>query len=180
MSVRLLGLGFVLLATPAAALELTTLAVSHQGPVYHVVVDVRLDAPLPRVRAALLDVQALTQLDPSVTAARSAPMTGGTRVESEIEECLLGICRRLMHVQRVVAQDNTIRAETLPVTGSSFRSGIAHWQLTAEGEGTRLVFTADTEPDLWVPPWIGPPLVLNKLRDKTRSSLEKLEQLARE
>lgn len=177
---RLVWLWPWLLVQPAAALELTTLAVTHDGPVYHVVVDVRLEAPLPRVRATLLDVQALTQLDPSVTAARSAPMEGGTRVESEIEECLLGICRRLLHVQRIEAQAHAISAQTLVVPGSNFRSGIAHWQLTAEGEGTRLVFTADTEPDLWVPPWIGPPLVINKLREKTRSSLEKLEQLARE
>jgi len=83
-------------------------------------------------------------------------------------------------VQKVQASGNSIHAQTLAVQGSGFRSGSAHWQLEAEGSRTRLIFTADTEPNLWVPPLIGPPTVIRHMREKAGQSLQNLEQLARE
>lgn len=154
--------------------------VGRDDTVYHVVVNVLIDAAPERVRAQLLDMRALTKLDASVKTVRASEMTGGLRVESELEECFLGFCRHLLHVQKVTTQGNEISAETLAAPGSSFKSGIAHWQLTAEGQRTRLIFTADSEPDLWLPPFIGPMVVMQKLREKTQASLEVLEQLARE
>lgn len=164
----------------ASALQVQTLEVSRDEGVFHVVVDVLIDAEPARVRAKLLDVDVLPQLDPGVKAARATALPDGQRVESELEECLFGFCRRLLHVQKVQSSGDEISAETLPVPGSSFRSGVAHWQLKAEGQGTRLLFTADTEPDLWLPPLIGPPAVLKYLREKTLASLQALERLARE
>ena len=168
------------ICTAPSALEVQTLEVSRDEGVFHVVVDVLIDAAPARVRAKLLDVEALPELDASVKAVRATPLADGLRVESELEECLFGICRRLLHVQKVQSAGDEISAETLPVAGGSFKSGIAHWQLKAEGQGTRLLFTADTEPDLWLPPLIGPPVVLKHLREKTLHSLQALERLARE
>lgn len=168
------------LASPAPALQLETLAVSRDDGVYHVVVNVLIDAAPARVRALLLEASTLPLLDHSVRSARATEAAGGQRVESQLEECLFGICRHLLHVQQVTASGNEITAQTLAVPGSSFRSGIAHWQLTAEGQGTRLIFTADTEPDLWLPPFIGPRALMRHLREKTETSLYALERLARE
>ncbi|MDO9451816.1 MAG: SRPBCC family protein [Stagnimonas sp.] len=174
------GLLLCLCSTHTLALQLQTLEVSRDDTVYHVVVDVLIEAAPERVRARLLDVSALPQLDPSLKSARATEEAGGMRVESELEECLFGICRRLFHVQQVVAVGNEITAQTLAVQGSSFRSGVAHWQLTAEGAGTRLLFTADTEPDVWLPPFIGPSALMRQLKVKTLASLQNLERLARE
>lgn len=164
----------------AQALQVHTLDVSRNAGVYHVLVDVVIDAPPERVRAKLLDMQALPLLDPSLKAARATPLPDGLRVESDLEECLFGICRRLRHVQKVVVSGNEITAETLPVAGSHFKSGVAHWQLMPQGQGTRLLFSADTEPDVWLPPVIGPRTVMKQLREKTLASLQVLEQLAHE
>lgn len=167
-------------ALQASALQVSTLDVSRDEGVFHVLVNVLIDAPPARVRAVLLDTSKLVQLNPSIKASRASPAGDGQRVELQLEECLLGLCRQLLQVQRVEAHGNEITAETLPVEGSGFKSGIAHWQLTAEGTGTRLMFTADTEPDLWLPPFIGPRAVMKQLREKTQASLETLERLARE
>lgn len=176
----LVGLLLCLSSANALALQLETLEVSRDDSVYHVVVNVLIEAAPERVRAQLLDVGALPQLNPSLKSARATEEAGGVRVESELEECLFGICRRLLHVQQVVARGNEITAQTLAVQGSSFRSGVAHWQLTAEGAGTRLLFTADTEPDVWLPPIIGPSALMRQLKVKTLASLQNLERLARE
>lgn len=177
---RWLALLTLALCLPAQALQVQTLEVTHDASVYHVVVDVLINAAPARVRAQLLDVGSLPQLDPSVKAVRATQEAGGMRVESELEECLFGLCRRLLHVQQVQADGDEISAQTLAVQGSGFKSGIARWQLKAEGEGTRLIFTADTEPDLWLPPLIGPRALMHRLRDKTEASLQALERLARE
>ena len=177
---RCIALMLLALCAPVQALQVQTLEVSREETVYHVVVNVLIDAAPARVRAQLLDVSSLPQLDPSVKAARASEEAGGLRVESELEECLFGFCRRLLHVQKVEAHGDEITAQTLAVQGSSFRSGIARWQLRPEGAGTRLIFTADTEPDVWLPPLIGPRVLIKHLREKTQASLEALERLARE
>lgn len=173
----------LLLAAPvgaAEALQVNMLTVSRDDTVYHLLVDVLIDAPPARVRERLLDVSVLPQLDPSITAARATEETGGRRIEAELKNCLFGICRKLLHVQRVKTRGNEITAVTLPVAGSSFKSGVARWQLTSEGQGTRLLFSADTEPDLWLPPFIGPRVLMHRLREKTLASLMTLERLARD
>ena len=164
----------------AQALQVNSLVVSRDQSVYHVVVDVLIDAAPERVKEKLLDMRALPLLNPSVKAVRFSAEAGGQRVESELEECLFGFCRHLLHVQQVELHGNEISAVTLVVPGSSFASGVAHWQLMPEGEGTRLIFTADTEPDLWLPPIIGPAALMKQLREKARASLTVLEQLAHE
>lgn len=177
-----LGLWLLLSAwtSHASAFQLETLEVSRNQSIYHVVVNVWIDAVPARVRAQLLDVNALPALNPSIKAARSTADVNGQRVESELEECLFGICRQLLHVQLVKSAGNEITAQTLAVPGSSFSSGVAHWQLSAEGAGTRMIFTADTEPNIWLPPVLGPRLIMNQLREKTAASLLVLERLARE
>ncbi len=180
MSVRVSAWLLFALCGPAQALQLQTLEISRDEGVYHVLVDVLIAATPARVRAQLLDVRRLPELNPSVKAVRASEEAGGLRVESELEECLFGFCRRLLHVQQVETEGDEISAQTLAVQGSSFKSGIARWQLKAEGEGTRLIFTADTEPDLWLPPLIGPSAVMRQLREKTEASLYALERLARE
>lgn len=176
------GLWLLLFAwsSHASALQLETLEVSRSQSIYHVVVNVWIDAAPARVRAQLLDVNALPKLNPSIKAVRSTADVDGQRVESELEECLLGFCRQLLHVQLVKSEGNEITARTLDVPGSSFSSGVAHWQLSAERAGTRLIFTADTEPNIWLPPIIGPRLLMRQLREKTLTSLQVLERLARD
>lgn len=165
---------------PVRALQTDVLEVSRDAGVFHVVVNVLIDASPALVQAVLLDTSKLSLLDPGVRATRVRAEGDGQRVEMDIHECLFGFCRQFLQVQQVEVRGNEITARTLPVEGSGFRSGIAHWQLSAEGEGTRLIFTADTEPDLWLPPLIGPRVVMKQLREKTLASLETLERLARE
>lgn len=177
---RALLLSLGLAAPVAKPLQVQTLEVSRSEASYRVTVNVLIDAAPERVRATLLDASVFPKLDPSIKAARASESAGGQRVESELEECLFGFCRRLLHVQQVEAQGMQITAQTLPVAGSSFRSGLAQWQLAAEGEATRLIFTADTEPAFWLPPVFGPRALMTQLREKTLASLQVLEQIARE
>jgi len=167
-------------AAPVAALQVQTLEVSREASVYHVVVSVLIEAAPERVRAKLLDVSALPLLNPRIKSARAIEEPDGQRVESELEECLFGLCRRLLHVQKLQQHGDEITAQTLAVQGSGFRSGAARWQFTPENAGTRLIFTATTEPDFWLPPIIGPRALMAQLREQTLVSLQTLERLARE
>ncbi len=176
----LLAIVLACLAANASALSINALHVTRDQSVFHIVVDALIDADAAAVRAQLLDSNALPQLNPNVKRVRASTEADGERVESELEECLFGVCRRLLHVQKVTTAGNEIAATTLAVAGSSFKGGSARWQLTPVAEGTRLIFTADIEPAFWLPPFIGPRLVMQQLRADTLIALQALERLAHE
>ena len=66
-------------------------------------------------------------------------------------------------------------AEVLPGQ-SDLKSGRVHWQLRAEGEGTRLFYRSETEPDFWVPAVIGPWMIRRLLLGEVRATTAHIER----
>ena len=164
---------------PAEALEVRRLDVRHEGRAYYVETEALIDTPPATVRALLLDTQAMPRINPSVRRVSQRETASGQEVDALLEECFLGFCQTLRHVQAVRVQGDVIESTTLPVEGSGFASGTARCELHAEGAGTRLVFRSRSEPAFWLPPFIGPLAVMRQLKAKARLSLENLERLAR-
>jgi len=173
------GLVLATLLPQAQALDIARLDVTHARGEYRIAVVAQLDAPADAVRAVLLDADTLKALDPTITALRLKPQADGSlRAECEQYECVAGFCRQLLQVQAVTVAAEVIEARTLAVPGGSFKSGQVRWTLNAEGRATRLTIEAASEPDIWLPPFIGPKLMVQHLREKTSASLARLEQLA--
>ena len=63
---------------------------------------------------------------------------------------------------------------------SDTRYSRAQWRLQAEGGGTLLRYELEMEPDFWVPPLIGPPIVKRALRQGGERAAARIERLARE
>jgi len=157
----------VLLLMPPAALagEILDSSVNHEGFIYSLSVKARIDAPLDTVYRSITDFDNLAAINPAIEESQllATPTADTRRVRSVIRVCILMFCKRVEQLQEVTLLDDyAIEAVVLP-QGGDFRSGVAHWQLTASGAATEMLFTNTFEPDFWVPPVIGPWLIKRKL-----------------
>ena len=157
----------VLLLLPSAALagEILASSVNHEGAVYSLSVTARIDAPLDTVYRSITDFDNLAAINPAIEESQllATPAQDMWRVRSVIRVCILMFCKRVKQVQDVTLMEGyAIKAVIVP-QGGDFRSGVAHWQLTASGAATEMLFTNTFEPDFWVPPVIGPWLIKRKL-----------------
>jgi hypothetical protein len=164
-ALRCLLSAVLLLTANALAGEILASSVSHDGERYTLSVTARIDAPLETVYREITDFDNLAAINPAIEESRllAAPRPDTWRVRSVIKVCILVFCKRVVQVQDVTLLDgHAIEAVIVPAH-SDFRSGHAHWQLTASDATTELVFSNSFVPDFWVPPVIGPWLIKRKL-----------------
>lgn len=162
---RRLAAGLLLMPTTSLAGDILTSSVSHDQDGYHLSVTARIDAPRDTVYRSITDFENLAAINPAIEESQLLLTSGPDtrRVRSVVRVCILMFCKRVVQVQDVtLLEDYAIRAVVVP-DDSDFRRGIAHWQLTASGAATELLFTNRFEPDFWVPPVIGPWLIKRKL-----------------
>ena len=157
----------VLLLMPAAALagEILDSSVNHEGVIYDLSVTARIDAPLDTVYRSITDFDNLAAINPAIEESQllATPTADTRHVRSVVKVCILVFCKRVEQLQEVTLLDDyAIEAVILP-QGGDFRRGVAHWQLTASGVSTLMLFSSTFEPDFWVPPVIGPWLIKRKL-----------------
>jgi len=171
----------LLIARPGSGGEILESAVDYREGVYHIVMDVWIDAPEPIVRELVTAYNHLAQVNPAVQESEIIRTFSPDhhRVRSVIRLCFAFFCKRMIQVQDIEQrEDGDIVATILP-EASDFREGQGRWMLIRENGGTRMRFTASLEPDFWVPPVIGPWLIRYKLRGETLQSAGNLERLAR-
>ncbi len=162
------------------ATELQYLSVSHEDSVYHVDMVIRVNAPLHQVRAVLTDYENLSKLNPAIISSEVllAPQAGVARVRTRIHECVVLICFEMVRVEDVTEDgERGLRAEIV-AEQSDARSGRVDWSFDIDGGHTLVSYQAAIEPEIWIPPVIGPPLFKRKLRQHVLRTGQNLEQLA--
>jgi len=168
------------LALPVQAGEVSRGAVQQgENGRYTLSVSVRINAPLQRVRAMLIDFEHLNRLDSSIQSSRvlRTEADGAVVVEVVSEDCVLLYCQRVTNTQRVVilAEGRHIHGETLP-SESNLRYGQTDWRLTALSEReTAVDFQAVIEPDFWMPPMVDTWVMERTLRTHWQQSIAAME-----
>jgi len=160
--------------------EILTSSVTHEGAVYRLSINARVDAPLAIVYQSITDFTNLSAINPSIEESQVLQSRGADqrRVRSVIRVCILVFCKRVEQVQDVTLLDGrTVVAMMVPGAGD-FRAGLARWELTTVGTATDLHFTEVFEPDFWVPPVIGPWLIEKKLVREVAETTIYIEALA--
>jgi Polyketide cyclase / dehydrase and lipid transport len=183
---HLLVLALMTVTAVAQAHRIESLQVLREGDDYVIHLRAHIDAPPSKVFHCLADFARLPQLNPSVSrvSVGEADAEGRLPVTSEAEFCVVAICRTLKHVQRMRIEPTEaggrIEAVTVPPPASDFRAGSARWQVSADGDASRFEFDAHLQPDLWLPPVVGPWMVQRRLDEETRRTVDNLERLSRE
>ena len=166
-SSRLRGFVVSLLLFPCVlpAGEILDSEVTHDGDVYRLSINARVDAPLAVVYAAVTDFTNLSAINPSIEESQLlvSEDARSQRVRTVIRVCILVFCKRVEQVQDVTLINSRMLVATMVPGAGDFRSGLARWRFTPDGDGTVLHFTEVFEPDFWVPPVIGPWLIEKKL-----------------
>jgi hypothetical protein len=166
----------------AQAAEFRSLQVSRDAGRYQVKADVYLAAPPEAVYGVLTDYAHFGRISPSIVANRVVQSDSGegALVYTDSRICALFICRHVQETQRFIRKPPLILDAVVLPEQSNLKSGSSSWRLEAEGEGTRMHMELDLEPAFWVPPLIGPALVVGSLKAEGRRAAAGVERLARE
>lgn len=132
---------------------------------YRVLGRSRIEAPPEFVYATLMDFDNFHKLADGITETRFLPPSpSGERLAySRFDSCVLFFCKTIEKVEAIDGRAfDSVRARAIPEL-SDFVFNRSHWTIEAAGDGTLLSYTAEFEPDFWIPPLIGPWAVRRKL-----------------
>lgn len=182
MSAKLSLLSLVLLATTVDGAEIRTLTVDKNGPRYTFTSISFVDAPVEPVYELLVDYDRFDRLSSVIKESRFLdPDTDGTPlVFTRTKGCLLFYCKTLDRVERLVSVPYSEIVATVLPEQSDVKYGRARWLLASEGDGTRIDYVMEFEPDFWVPPLIGPLIIKRRLRTGGAKVIDRIEAFARE
>ncbi|HVJ29742.1 MAG TPA: SRPBCC family protein, partial [Gammaproteobacteria bacterium] len=155
----LVTIGVCYLSASAAA-TLRKVDVSRDHDRYRVVADTHLDASPEAIYKVLLDFDGDRYQRISAIYKESSylpPDGDGTPlVYTRVEGCLLLYCKSMRRVERLeVVTPQLIRSRTVPER-SDFKYTLSEWTLEPEGDGTRVTYLMEMEPNFDLPPFVGP------------------------
>lgn len=175
-----LALGVSLVALAASTATIESIDVDHKGGTYSLHAETLLDASPEAITAVLLDYDRFGRIS-SVYKEYGYldPLPDGTPVVfTRMEGCLLFYCKSMTRVERLeAASTEHIRTVALP-DRSDFKRSISEWTFKQEAAGTRMIYTLEMEPDFFVPPLIGPPILKRTLRRGGGDAVDRIERLA--
>jgi|GEM_PF-942491 len=180
-------LGVALLCVPPTviAAEMRASSLDKDGDRYHVVLQIRIDAPVAQVYALLADFGRMSTLNPGVRESTVlGEQDGSALVRLQVHACAALFCRDFTQQQTMRAwrdgEDYRIDAQIQP-EHSDMRYGTAHWRLRNCGNesdtGTCMDFDSTMEPSIWIPPLIGPWLIRRSMVEQTIETANTIEAL---
>src|SRR5918993_33990 len=144
------SLSYVSSSVPAT---LRTVDVSRREDRYRVVADTHLDASPEAIYRVLMDFdddryQRISEIYKE--SSYLPPDSDGTPlVYTRVEGCLMRYCRSMRRVERLeVVTPQFIRSRTVPER-SDFKYSLSEWTFARDGEGTRVTYVMEMEPDFW-------------------------------
>ena len=175
------GACYVTSSLPAT---LRSVDVSRRQGRYQVVADTHLDAPPEAIYKVLLDFDGDRYQRISEIYKESSylpPDADGTPlVYTRVEGCLLRYCRSMRRVERLeVVTPQFIRSRTVPER-SDFKYSLSEWTFAPEGDGTRVTYRMEMEPNFWLPPFVGPWFLKRTLLRGAPGAIDQIEILARQ
>ena len=175
------------ISAPLRAAEIRNLEVhEHQGS-YSVSFEALLDAPHESIYAIIADPARWPQLTHIVTASKVVGELSDDRrkVRVTFHDCILIFCQTIhKHEALQTTADGNIdtladedRKQFAPEQ-SDFSYAHEHWQISAEGQGTRILYNAEMTPSFYVPPLVGAYILKAKIRSLLLHVTANLETLA--
>jgi hypothetical protein len=163
---------------------LRTVDVSRNQDRYRVEADTYLEASPEAIYKVLLDFDGDRYQRISEIYKESSylpPDRDGTPlVYTRVEGCLLWYCRSMRRVERLeVVTPQFIRSRTVPER-SDFKYTLSEWTFASEGEGTRVGYLMEMEPNFWLPPFVGPWFLKRTLRQGAPAAIDQIELLAQQ
>jgi hypothetical protein len=179
-----MALGALGASAVAAAAAIDELDVTRERGRYSLEANARLDATPASIYAVLTDFDdnAYARISRVYKESRYLePAADGTPlVYTRMEGCVLWHCMTLERTERLETEaPRWIKSTALP-EGSNFKHATSEWVLEPDGDGTKMNYRIEMEPDFFVPPIIGPWYLKRTLSQGGLRAVTRIERLARE
>ncbi|MGB5679749.1 MAG: SRPBCC family protein [Gammaproteobacteria bacterium] len=164
----------------AAAYEINRADVTEENGIFQIRVTAIFDAPAEYIREVLTDYTHIYRLSSSIIESEILPSrrTGDTQIRTKVLACASVFCREVERVDAVrTLASGDLQADIVPEL-SEFRSGQATWRITPMDDRSKLVYEATLEPDFYIPPVVGIPVIGNSLKKEFIATFERLERIA--
>jgi len=154
--------------------------VEEQQGLYTVTLDAVLDAPRESILTAIANPGRWPQLSHIITNTEDLGMLtdGRRKVRVTFEDCILIFCQTV-HKSETLQSSANGHIDTLTIPGQGdFGYAHEHWQVSAEGSGTRVQYQAVMLPSFYIPPLLGAYILKVKIRSLLRHVTTNLEAAA--
>ncbi len=160
--------------------DIDKVTVDHSKQRYTVEMNARMDTTAEKAYAVFTDYERLGEINDAIIRAElidGAP-EGQQRIHTQVRVCVVGICRVFDQVQDMLkAPPEHLQADIVPEL-SNLKYGKARWRIWNQDGRAHLYFSAEVEPDFWVPPLVGPWLIKRKLESEAEQTANGIERLA--
>jgi hypothetical protein len=179
-----IALGALAASALGGAATIDGLEVTRQRGRYSLQAEAQLSASPESIYAVLTDFDdnAYSRISRAYKESRYLePAADGTPlVYTRLEGCALWHCMSLERTERLeTMRPHWIKSTTLP-EGSNFKHSTSEWQLERAGDGTKMTYKLEMEPDFFVPPVVGPWYLKRTLSQGGLRAVARIERLARE
>lgn len=166
--------------TPAAAVTIHSLDVTHNQGRYHIAFDVLIATDPAKTYEIVSSYRKWPLFFRTLKKTQLVTTfpDGRQRIRLTFRPCVLFICRKILQVKDVTRRQDTDIFTRIVPDGKYFESGWEHWHLAGDEHDTRVQYRAELVPGFNVIPVIGPWLLKNKLRRSLLWAAEKAEGLA--
>ncbi len=164
----------------AFAVDLDEIVVSEKAGVYYIKISGNIAAKEEYVRQVLTDYIHVYRLSDSIIESKVLESSSDekVRIQSLVLCCTTVFCREVMRVDEIsVLKSGDLQAVIMPEQ-SDFRSGTATWKTVPMGHGMRLTYSANIEPDFFIPPVLGTQMVINDMRNEFKTMFCRIELIA--
>jgi uncharacterized protein YndB with AHSA1/START domain len=97
---------------------------------------------------------------------------------ARMEGCVLLFCKSFIRHGVVLTNPTVEIIAIADPEKSDFKFSRERWELSTDGEGTKMIYEFEMEPAFWVPPVIGPFYIKRALRDGGTRAVDRIEALA--
>jgi len=181
--IRVYLLTFLMLLCPSFSSAdhfLDDIAVSEADGVYHISITSEIDASERYVRSVITDYIHIYRLSDSIIESRIINTDDDKiQVETLVLCCVPVFCREVTRVEEVNELDSGLIQTRIIPEKSDFLSGEATWQVKSTGHTTRLTYQASLEPDFFIPPILGPQMVIDNMRKEFNITFYRIQHIAR-
>ncbi len=176
----ILGLTLLWLGSIAAAAELRDVEVERDEDRYRLVSEAWFAASPEDMYRVLSDYDLFEKFSSAFVEARNIEPDeqGRPRYFARTEGCVLLFCKSFVRRGHLELEPHSEIVAIADPAVSDFKHCHERWRLEREGDGTLLIYTFEMEPGFWVPPVIGPYVIMRTLRAEGRDAIDRIEALA--
>lgn len=155
-------------------------SVDHHDGVYFLVLNVTLDARQDAVLAIVRDHENLYRVSDVLAQTQVLESTNreSKRRKLVTRTCILVFCFKAVMVEDIEETADSIITRIV-ATESDFKSGATVWRVQkVDEEHSRIEINSELEPAFWIPPFIGPLLLKQKMLFEAKKTIRNIEDLA--